>query len=345
MLRRLKALLLRRLCGQPRTQHLNKATLRSFILLRYDRIGDLIVSLPLAKALKNKYPTAKLAIIASQSNAPVAVESGLFSTVHVKPRNHFMWIRLLIRLRGQFDVVVDLNHAVAPHAIFATLIIGPKHVASPFKEGRWGVQGTDLQMFDIMPANGDLNRPMMEIYLDIARQLDCQTKRCTPYPLGSPKTTKQLRRPLLLLNHEGSGSRKRISNHDLVSIAALASKLKPQLQIIMTPMPESHDEISALMEDAPNVSVLPPSQSISEVIAVAKLADLIVTPDTSLVHIACAFSRPLIAVYASHPVFFKQWQPINTATTHIVFSKDLKTLNGYSSEELLRYCHEMIKAM
>ena len=341
MFSRIKAYLLRRLCGHPRSHSLDKSALNSFVLLRYDRIGDLIVSLPLAKALKTQYPDATLALIASQSNAPVARQSRLFSDIYVKPTNTIKWIALLRALRGRFDVVVDLNHAVAPHAIFAILTINPKHVASPYKTGRWGVSGSELGLFNIMPNISNLKRPMAEIYLDIARELNCDTRGCLPYPLWG-ETEYHPKNPLVLLNHEGSGSRKRIDDNDLLDIARMAFAINPRIQIIATPVRSAYLQISELFKTSPNVEVLPPSDTILEVMKLARVASLIITPDTSLVHIACAFSRPLVAVYASHAEFYAQWRPINTAETCVIFSNHPIRLDHYPSQKLIDACHEML---
>ena len=346
MLRRVKAYLLRRLCGLPRTQRLDKSTLNSFILLRYDRIGDLIISLPLAKALKLKYPMSNLAIIASQSNAPVAHESGLFSEIYIKPINKLKWIWQLWSLRGKFDVVVDLNHSVAPHSIFATLIMRPKHVASPYKEGRWGVPGNQLGLFDIMPSDKSLSfkRPIAEIYLDIARLLECPLESCFPYPLPIPKFADNSHFSILL-NHEGSGEGKSLKDLDLVAITELAGRLDPNIRIIMTPMERSYANLRALFQSTKNLEIKPPQETVKETMAIAAQVDLVITPDTSLVHLACAYSKPLIAIYASHNEFYEHWKPLNLAPTTVLFSSHEKKLDGYSSDELIAACSNMIRRL
>lgn len=346
MFSRIKAYLLRRLCGHPRSHSLDKSALNSFVLLRYDRIGDLIVSLPLAKALKTQYPNATLALIASQSNAPVARESGLFSDIHVKPKNIIKWILLLRGLRGRFDVVVDLNHSVAPHAIFAILTMNPKHVASPYKAGRWGVPGCELGLFDIMPRirNHNTQRSIAEVYLDIARLLDCPIESCFPYPL--PRRMADANKTLtILLNHQGSSPEKSLRDDDLLRISALTYRLDPSIKIVMTPMERSHSHLRALFQSVDNVVVMSPADSIKQTMAVASKVDLIITPDTSLVHLACAYSKPLVAVYASHREFYEHWKPINEAPTKVLFSSHPKKLEGYSSDQLIEACADMIQRL
>ena len=49
---------------------------------------------------------------------------------------------LLVKLRKKkFDVCVEFDHSVIPHAILRLNIINPKIVISVSKEGRYGVKG------------------------------------------------------------------------------------------------------------------------------------------------------------------------------------------------------------
>jgi ADP-heptose:LPS heptosyltransferase len=297
------------------------------------------------KAIRIGFPNCTISILASQTNAPVAEISKLFDKIYVKRKGLLPSILQLLKIRKKFDVVVDLNHAVAPHAILNTLVLAPKHVASPYKDGRWGVKGTDLKFFDIMPGRHQTHpyRPMAEIYLDIARLLDCPTDTCLPYPLPKRYTKTTQQKIMILLNHEGSGSSKRLKNDDLIRIAELVLQIDPSIDILMTPLAHSYSFLCRLLGQYNNVKIKEPQPDINQMLEAASAANLIITPDTSLVHIASAYNKPLIAVYAENNEFWEHWRPLNLAPTRVIFSKDPKTLSGYSSDSLLASVEEMVK--
>lgn len=346
MIQRIKAWLLRALCGHAKCKQINEDNLKSFAFLRYDRIGDLIVSLPLVKALQDHFPRANLTIIASESNAPVAKYSGLFSSVEIRKTNMFAWIYQLWSMRKRFDVVVDLNHSVAPHAILAILILDPKHVASPYKEGRWGVKGSELRRFDIMPVATPtaLSRSMSEIYLDIARLLGCDTQDLKPYPLD-PNFLEHETNQTIILNHRGSRPSMRLCDDHLLKIVKLIKQLRPSYEVIMLPEKTDFYNIKRLMKGQTNVQVMQPSSTIVPVIEAVKVAVLVITPDTALVHIASAFSKPLIAVYANEPTLFTQWKPLNAAPTITIFSAHNKSLKGYDFQHLYLTIKELVEKL
>ena len=337
MLKKIKAALLKILTN-IKTRPFDRNQIRQIIILRYDRIGDMIVSLPLCKALKTGIPSAEITMVASNVNSCISEESEFIDETIIKPNNILSWIHKLLILRSKrYDIGIDLNHAVAPHTVLALRLLHPKHVASPFKEGRWGVSGGELRMFDLMPAEHKLKyaRPISETYLDIARLLNCPTVDCLPYPLKRYPRPSWPSSKYVVVNAAGSRGSMRIADKDLRIIAAYIIELDPNMRILVPAMFEDYDHFTNLFCDTPNLTVLTPTSSILPLLAIIQFAKLVITPDTALVHIACAFEIPLIAVYTSDEELFQQWQPLNGTSHSVVRSLEPKNLNGYSVSALL----------
>lgn len=337
-MRRVKAFLLRKLTRRE-TVPFQAATACSFVFLRYDRIGDLIVSLPLVKALRGGFPTTEMILVGSEVNAPVGKYSKLFDEIIVKPKNSLpLWILILWRLRKRkISVTFDLNHSLTPHTLFACLMINSKHVATPYKDGRWGVNGTELEMFDLMPNQhtDKYARPLSEIYLDIARLLRCPTHPNYPYPLSPNIAEIESRsRRTIILNHKGSRSSMRLLDVDLIKIVNIIYKVRPSYIVKMFPEYSDYDRIKNLMKNQCNVEVMPSTSTIIPVIEAVKVAAMVITPDTALVHIAAAFSKPLVAIYANSPSLFNQWKPLNAAISVTFFSASSNSLEGYEFNEI-----------
>lgn len=335
-MRAMKAFLLSVLTSKSRHQFC-RSNLKTIVVLRYDRIGDMIVSLPLMMSLKMGFPRCFLTVVAGASNSCIARESDFIDEVIVKPDNIVRWILALVRLRlNKPSLVIDLNHAVTTHTILATLLINPLYVASPHKDGRWGVKGTDIQLFDIMPPKDSLgfSRPIAEIYLDIARTLHCPTEGCLPYPLRNYDPCWQ-DRPYIILNASGSRPTMRFSECDLVSIVDTIGNQNPELTVLLSCFDQNQKPINEQLRKFANVEILEATSDIIPMLGLVQHARLVVTPDTSLVHIAVAYGTPLVAVYTSDEVLFAQWQPINHPRAEVVRSHQLKSIDGFSINEVL----------
>lgn len=296
-------------------------TITRVLCLRYDRIGDMIVSLPFIEQLKRQWPTLQIDILASQANAPIATLSPYLNHVFVRERSLLRILDQLITLRRKrYDIVADLNHAVAKHSIYDILCIAPKHVLSPYKEGRYGLSGAQLPLFDLMPSAHPkgMNRPIGDVYLDMLLPLRLKKPMQYRYNLGatSRANNRSVNIPTVLFNHAGSRPENTLNERQIVQILQLLHKTCPSHKILWSPSPELRSQALSIIHDLPTlnrVELAEPTPSIEDLIHLMENCELTVTPDTALVHLACALKMPLIAFYGGSKVHNIQWQPVSVA--------------------------------
>ena len=337
MIKILKRLLLR-LVTDVDPKPFIKSKIQTIIILRYDRIGDMIVSLPLCKALKKSIPSANITVIASSANADISSGCNYIDQTLIKPRQLIEWLSMLILLRRKkYSLAIDLNHAVTPHTIFAIRLLKPDHVASPFKDGRWGVEGSELKLFNLMPPQHEekYNRPIAETYLDIARLIGCSTEDCIPYPLPHHPKPFDLPDRYVILNPSGSRPTMKLRDIDLIQVVRYILKYDNKIKILIPCLSDDFDRVNLLFLKSLNTNVLRPLDSPKELLPLVQHSSLVVTPDTALVHLACAYDIPLVAIYTNDEALFAQWQPYGCENSAIIRSKEPQSLVGYDPDEIL----------
>lgn len=336
ILQKIKGWLLVKLTDKQHTIY-KKQNVKQIVVIRYDRIGDMVVSLPFIQSLRAGFPTAKITVVGSEANACIAKQSPFISETITK-RPHLGWLKQLFYLRlRRIDLFVDLNHAVAPHAIIAGLLINPTHAATPYKDGRWGVRGDAIKFFDLVPAPlpNQSTRPISEIYQDICLPLQILKISSEKYPLVLKSAT--YRPPsvkYIFVNCHGSEKKRNLPTCMIEFICDEMNKFDPKIKIVFQPDPATHEEISSIFEPLVNTIVLAPSKSILEAALTVSRAALVITPDTSFVHIACAFGRPLICFYEADGILYQQWKPLNRVATAVYF-KDKLSNNELMYSEVL----------
>ena len=67
----------------------------------------------------------------------------------------------------------------------------------------------------------------------------------------------------------------------------------------------------------------------------------IITPDTSISHISSTYQKPIITIHENNQDSYKLFAP-TSLLNRTVFSKSKDSLNGFSSDLLLKYCFELI---
>ena len=59
----------------------------SLLFLRYDRLGDMIVSLPVFRAVKERYPELKIDLLCSASNVQIVKDDPNFNRLYIYQKN------------------------------------------------------------------------------------------------------------------------------------------------------------------------------------------------------------------------------------------------------------------
>lgn len=353
-MRRLKRLVLSWL-GSGRKRDFNSAHVHRILVFRYDRIGDMVVTTPFLRALHKGLPHAAIDVLCSTLNAPVVAE---FPGVSGRPIYSpgltgllWLWTR-----RGTYDLVVDLNHSVIWHDLLAIRLLRPRYAATVFKDGRYGLTGGQLSLYTFMAPRHPLGmqRPISEVYLDLAAGLTGRptTDLARDYVLTvSAQDAETARRRLgvspgqllIGINQHGGRPQMRLRNEDMQAICNAIVQARPEAVVVWLTSPATVTQVSTMAAGflQPGLRVWQPNESIRDVFGLLSQLSMLVTPDTSLVHIAAAFQVPLVAVYANEPELIVQWAP-PTARMRLVRSQHAKSLEGYDQLELLEAVRESL---
>ena len=92
--------------------------------------------------------------------------------------------------------------------------------------------------------------------------------------------------------------------------------------ILFTPPSERKrgERLKQLLDD--NVDLVPDNLSLTGAAAIIKFLDVLISPDTSLVHIARSFRVPVIGLYSRYMKNFLLWRPYDQQTGAVVSGND-----------------------
>jgi len=72
--------------------------------------------------------------------------------------------------------------------------------------------------------------------------------------------------------------------------------------------------------------------------------NLVITPDTSVVHIASAFDIPIISIHENNLKSFQLFKP-QSSISRTVFSEEPDSLNGFKINEVLKFFKEIMNIL
>jgi len=114
--------------------------------------------------------------------------------------------------------------------------------------------------------------------------------------------------------------------------------------IILLHKPDDRDWVGELIPNEASSYAFQcyPTESVLDLAAIIDNLDLIISPDTSVVHMACAFNKPLVAIYRNHMELFEVWHPISDCN-HVVFSDYEDSLKFVDVNNVVNKTSKLIK--
>jgi ADP-heptose:LPS heptosyltransferase len=339
--------------NKSRTLSLNSS--QKFLILMNQKIGDMIVCSPVLREIKLAYPKSKLHVLASEVNKEIVQANPYVDQVYVYQNQWPKLLPLLLKLRRlKFDVAVELEYKVVSRIIIILKIVNPNCTIATSKcEGRYGMGPQDVEPYDFY-TNPSLTH-QRDTAFDLLRLLNIKGKNKS-YDVFYEHKNKLKALSFLTkfgpeivtvgLNIEGSNDEKRISVKDVRNIIFGLYSINKNIAIILIHKPDERENMAQLIpiEASTYVSLSYPTPSVLDLAALVDNLDLIISPDTSIVHMACAFKKPLVAIYRNNPTLFGIWYPISDVN-YVVFSKRPDSLKDIDIEEVIDKSSKLIKSI
>ena len=349
--KKIKAKLLK-LLTKKNSVEFNLTDAKKVLVLKYDRIGDMIVATPIFRELKNKYPNISISVLASKGNRDVIKYNPYIDNIYTNYKNSLLKDLLsLLKLRKEkFDVCIELEHSVIPHAILRLRIINPKKVISIHKDGRYGVKGSELQLYDFYTKK-DKKGHFGKIWLDTLNFFKVKpTSSKYDIFLSDEERNKakefvsKIESKIKIgINLDGSFREKQIQPKELRQICKGIYDNYHDIKIIILTTPNKLEKTNKIISNMGFDFVVPSyaTDTILDVAALIEQLDLIITPDTSIVHVASAFDKPIVSIHENNKDSYRLWKPISTLSK-TVFAKSSYGLFDYSVSDIVDASLEMI---
>ncbi|MGH7678517.1 MAG: glycosyltransferase family 9 protein [Gemmatimonadaceae bacterium] len=289
------------------------------LFLRHDRIGDMILSTGILRAIAESYPTVQLDVLASKTNAPVLINEPYLHEVipfDRKAASSFPGVFRDLR-RRKYDAVIDcmvtapslttlllmlasgaryrIGVARRGNDFAYTLPVPPREAAEHIVDKL----GTLVTAFGLQPTALDL-RPRVRL----TAEENTRGER-----IWTGDATRTAPRGVRLLVNVSAGRAHHFWPDDrFVAVIRAAREQEPGAEILVVGSPS--DRARAARIAAEGGARLVEDEGIRDAMAIVSRADVVFTPDTSISHVCSAFGKPAVVL---HPRGFAAlWGPYET---------------------------------
>jgi ADP-heptose:LPS heptosyltransferase len=140
---------------------------------------------------------------------------------------------------------------------------------------------------------------------------------------------------VILFNMFSAEKPKTINAEDGARVLAGLAALAPQATLCSSCVNATEGAArEAIAKSGARCTLINTEKDLQRLILLCARADLIVSTDTSLIHIASALDKPVLGIYLNDPVKAKEWAPL-TSRAEAVVSPRQDSVDGFSVEEVL----------
>lgn len=307
-----------------------------FLLLRQDKIGDVLVSMPVLRLLRGAYPQARIDVVLGKANVPVR-HAVLHYANHVyqyqKQAGAAIALLRLLR-RTKYDVVIDLmdktsaTSSVLIAATNAAYAIGlEKENAEVYTHSVVVPNRTTAHIVErtarVLLPLGIAPQPA-ELALEYP--LSAEERVAAEAVLGAPCKARRVG-----VNVSGSSEERSWQVEKWVQCVEHLVQHYPDAEVVLFAAPH-HTERQQLIANATGVRAVPVVPTFHAFAALIGTCTLLVTPDTSVVHLAAAFRIPSVVLFA-HVDSAASWHPYRSP--HVVVTSDSNQLSDIAVADVL----------
>ncbi len=320
--------------GRVDFEPLDGTRLKKVLFLRPEKLGDMIISFPVFDGLKSRYPDIKISIMGSPRNKAIIRDDPRFDKIFMYTKHPFRDIREVIRIRREkFDAVVDMICDDSVTALFLSQLCAP---GKP-RIGVGKVKYREYYDFNYDHRRGDTGH-IIENTLKLLAAFSINPDSVNPY--AEPyvgRTAFDKADHFLTEVRDSSGSHSLVVGYNLSAGARTRIWAEEKSRQLVERILNYRDDTRVVLLTAPpdrwrgdnlqrqfdnRVYQVPPNLSLKEASAVISRLDLLISPDTSLVHIARSFHVPVVGLYSRFMKNFLLWRPFDQEVGAVVSGND-----------------------
>ncbi len=285
-------------------------------IVRTDHLGDMVLTLPLVRALKEEFPQAEIVVFAHSRTAP------LIEGTDVVDRCCYVDQTPL----GELLAHVSCGALFFPRAQAEEVLIAWRHRV-PIRVGtayRWWSPFYNVRIRDHRSRadfhEAEYNARMLQqitgkrYRVELVRPAISDEARARVRHLLD-STGVQLNSRMIVLHPGGRGSAPRWGQFP--ALARLVEQMLPDWHIVVTGTAAEEALCHAIVNAVPHTINLCGALSLAQLIALLDQVAIVVANSTGVLHIAAALGTPVVGIFPSWPpaVSPSRWRPLVEPST------------------------------
>jgi ADP-heptose:LPS heptosyltransferase len=296
------------------TPPLSLDTINSILILRYDALGDLVLTTPIIRVLKARKPSLVIGVAGSKKNLDLihADPDVDHRYTFIQKSNEGVWRAIKQAREIKWDVIINLVYNDKTRGAIIARLINPDAIRiTAIRKS----SADYSKLYSIVGSRPPLRppTPMLEQFLaTLTQAVDLEIKAEEKQPslkleaaiieevrsaVASRHSTADTSR-LLVLNTSSSELFREWGFENAWELSLQLSRAYPELLILWTGAPDKREELLQFFETHQEAKIgYFETKTPSHLAVLIGESVLVVSPDTSIVHIASAMRKSVVGLF------------------------------------------------
>ena len=302
--------------------------IKSILFLRYDgKIGDMVVNSLMFREIRKVYPNIKIGVVARGAAMDIIKDNPNIDKIYEYHKDRKKIKDLALKIKEEkYDLLIDFSEMLRVNQMMLINLCGARF--------NIGLDRKEWKLFDLsIESDKDFkwtehitNRYLAYLVklglkkenIDISYDIYLKDEKKYEVFFNEIKESKKL-----ILNPYGASKHKSFS---IETLEKIINHLKNRdIAIILVYFGDKYKELEFLEKKYNNIYMPQKIESILDTAILIKKSDYVISPDTSIVHIASALNKKMITVYppngGKYGVDHLVWAP-KSEYNKVIFCKD-----------------------
>ncbi len=281
----------------------------NIIIVQLGRIGDMILLTPAIRAIKEKHPSAKIDVLAGRHNHAALKNNPNINNIIIYEKTPGKILKTLFSLRKvKYDYYLDpKDHKSSESRIFAKIANAKTKIGfnigedNTFDIGLPGEKDNETLHFSQRAFN-----PLKYIGIDFPNQVpkpDLYQDQASIDYVNKYLADLHLK-SFYVLNLSASMEHKMWDTENWIKLFQEHRNL--QKCTVLSYAPPEKEKAEELLKACPEMHNFK-SRNLNDAISLIAKSELLISPDTAMVHVAAAFDIPLLGLYSGLDDFYAKF--------------------------------------
>ena len=276
--------------------------IKSILFIRNDgKIGDMIINTLMFREIKKVYPKIKIGVVTRGANKQVIINNPHVDKIYNYSKSNCDLKRLAKEIEDEkYDLLIDFSEMLRVKQM--------KFINLCRARINMGLNKVDWNLFDVSVEYTRMDQHITHRYEEYLNVLGIKksdlsydvylSKKEVEFGGMFRKTIKE--KKLICINPYGASKYRTLNKEKIIEIVGQILKNEDTAVTFVYP-PDKLVELKKIVEeiDSNRVYLNENIRSILDTASIIKVSDLIITPDTSIVHLGVALDKKMVAIYRS----------------------------------------------